>query len=86
MLSFQYIKETGCLQKKNRQAKSHLCQEFRSIHELRGPVGDPLGRLLLSKAVIAKVLVLNVVPSAHHKHVGLLLKEGHYLVESNGTA
>lgn len=60
---------------------AHLREEFWGIHEFRSPIGDPPRQLLWPSTVVSQVLVLNVVPSAHYKHVGLL--EGSNLVWTN---
>ena len=48
----------------------YLCEELLSIHQFTGAIGDFLGTLL-SLTVVLEVLVLNVVPTTNHEHIGL---------------
>ena len=49
---------------------SHLFQELTGIHELAGSVCD-VSAAQLPTTVVLQVLVLYVVPSTNHKHIGL---------------
>ena len=49
---------------------SYLLQELPGVHQLAGAVCD-VSAGLLSLAVVLQVLVLNVIPSSHHKHICL---------------
>ena len=49
------------------EEENHLVQELSGVHELTGAICD-VSTGLLSSAVVLQVLVLNVVPSSHHKH------------------
>ena len=49
---------------------THLLEELAGVHELAGPVCN-MSAALLSPTVVQQVLVLYVVPSSNHKHIGL---------------
>ena len=49
---------------------SYLLQELPGVHQLAGAVRD-VSAGLLSLTVVLQVLVLNVIPSSHHKHIRL---------------
>ena len=48
----------------------YLREKLLCIHQFTGAVGDFLCTLL-SPAVVLEVLILNVIPTTHHEHIGL---------------